>query len=315
MITSDINRLINSAFKGLEVNDLENIEAVNTMLDKYGLRWTTNKEEIILKDGVKTDFYSIVREDTRKMFMASKEGYRPYQNSELAELVFRICNKTGYELHSGGALNEGAKVYLQVDTNNMITGLGKNRTTVKGYVTAINSHDGSSKLKWGVSNLTVCCMNTFKLAAGQLEYCARHTEKMQEKVDDAIKSIEQLQKVEKTLFDQFIMLSNTPLTRDHIAEVVKSVTKVDMRMNISTVKDEYSAQAIKAATKLAESIATEIEQKGETLWGLFSGVTYYTTHKLTSPKRENGQIESKYVGRGNEIDNITFNSILEMAKF
>lgn len=313
MITSDVNKIINSAFSGLEVNDIQNIEAVNTMLDNFGLRWKTLKEPVILVDGVQTDFYSIVRADTRTMFTAFKKGYRPYQNSELAELIIRICDKAGYEVHSGGALNHGAKVYLQVATNNRIKGLGQNGTTVEGYVTAINSHDGSSKLKWGVSNLTICCENTFKLAAGQLEHSARHTEKMQEKVDEALRKIERLHAVEKTLFDQYMRLAEIPVSCDHIAKIVHLVTKVDLATIPTTAKTQYSTRAIDSTDKLAKSIAHEMAEKGNTLWGLFSGVTHYTTHKMTTPKRENGLIESKFVGRGHEIDNLVFNSILEMA--
>jgi hypothetical protein len=44
--------------------------------------------------------------------------------------------------------------------------------------------------------------------------------------------------------------------------------------------------------KLYEMIRVEMAQKGKNVWGLHSGVTRWTTHEKSAPKRENGRIES-----------------------
>jgi len=56
------------------------------------------------------------------------------------------------------------------------------------------------------------------------------------------------------------------------------------------------------AERLATDINREISEKGKTLWGLFSGVTRYTTHSVytTPEKRE----RSKAMGTSSEIDNL-----------
>jgi hypothetical protein len=48
--------------------------------------------------------------------------------------------------------------------------------------------------------------------------------------------------------------------------------------------------------KLYAEIEREMAQKGNNVWGLHSGVTRYTTHELSAPKRENGRIESGLIG-------------------
>jgi len=50
------------------------------------------------------------------------------------------------------------------------------------------------------------------------------------------------------------------------------------------------------------------------LWGLFSGVTKYTSHVMPVPNRENGRLESKYVGNGADVDNESFSTIVKMAR-
>lgn len=314
MNTNFANEVLNATFNGLTLNDPANAERVATMLDNYGLRWSVSKQSLLLPDGTDSGYKAIVRDDNSHVFTTCKDSYVPYQNSELAELLIRISDKTGYGVHSGGEFNGGGKVYLQLNTGNEIKHLGKNNTTVKGYVTGINGHDGSTSLKWGAVNFTICCRNTFAAASGKLQNSARHTSSIHDKVERSIREIEGVVMQEKLLFDQFIQLSNVKVTRENIAKVVKSVTGVDLLKPMVEAKNETSSRAINRATELANSISSEMYTKGETLWGLFSGVTHYTSHVMTAPKRENGRLESKYIGTGAEIDNNAFAEIMAMVR-
>lgn len=308
-----VDNIIDNAFAGIKVSDVSNSERVAEMLDQFGLRWTVSKQELNLPDGTPTGFYGIVRDDIQKVFTTCKDAYVPYQNSELAELLIRISEKTGYGIHSGGEFNGGGKVYLQLNTGNEINGIGKNRTSVKGFVTGINGHDGTTSLKWGSVNFTICCRNTFASAKGKLQNSARHTASIHDRVETSIREIEKVTLTEKTIFDNFIRLSEIPVQKSNIVKIVKDITGVDIDMTRSRAEELFSSYAINRAGELSTSIATEMAQKGDTLWGLFSGITHYTSHVMPAPTRENGRLESKYVGTGADIDNASFETILKMA--
>lgn len=308
------DNILTSAFNGLELSDPANAERVASMLDQFGMRWSVSKQKLFLPNGEETKFSAIVRDDNNDVFTTCKDGYTPYQNSQLAELLLKISDKTGYDIHSGGLFNGGGKVYLQLKTGNEIQGLGKNRTSVKGFVTGINGHDGTTSLKWGAVNFTICCENTFASARGKLQNSARHTASIHDRVERSIREIESVTLAEKTIFDQFIKLSEVKVTTSNIVSIVKSVTGVDVNTKRTDADKLYSRQAIDRSGELLSSIGREIEQKGETLWGLFSGVTHYTSHVMPVVKRENGRLESKYIGGGAEIDNNSFASILSMAR-
>lgn len=295
--------LLNQAFNSLKLTDMSNAEAVASLLDKFGLRWEVSKQPLLLPSGQETGFYGIVRDDNQHTFTTAKEGYMPYQNSELAELLIRISEKTGYDIHSGGMFNGGGKVYIQLNTGNMIQDIGKDRTQVKGFITGINSHDGTTSLKWGNANITISCSNTFAMASRVLKQSARHTASIHDRVETSIREITGIVQAEKSLFDTFIRLSEVPVTKDNIVSVVREVTGVDIQMSRHDAEKSFSTYALNRSQELMTSINREMTGKGDTMWGLFSGVTHYTSHVLPVPKRENARLESKYTGTGYDIDN------------
>lgn len=301
-----IDELLNSATNGLSVQKSEtNLEAVAEMLDKYGLRWNVLKQSLFLPDGTDTGFFGIVREDTKKVFTTTKDSYTIFQNSELAELLLRICNKTGYKIKSGGMFNEGGKVYIQLDTDTKIVGIGKANATIHGYVTGLNSHDGTNSLKFGDTSINIICMNTFNAAKKELKNKLRHTISIHDKIDEYIREINGVIEGEKTIFEKLIKLSEIPVTKESIARVVKAVTKVDITKN-----EDISTYARNRATELTNSISLELNRQGQTMFGLFNGVTHYTSHVMPTPSRNNARMESKYLGSGYMADNIAFNEIL-----
>lgn len=312
--------ILNGAFSGLNVSNSDNVDKVAEMLDKYGLRWDVKKEAVLLapttvkefytlEDFTPTGFYGVVRQDNRTTFATCKEGYETFQNSELAELLLRICEETGYKIHKGGMFNGGGKVYMQIETDTQIKNIGEDRTSVNGYITGINSHDLTTNLKWGHTNITISCRNTFTKVCKELQNSFRHTENMRSKVDESLREIEKAQKDQQTMFEKFIKLSQIPVTQEHIAKVVNKITGVDINKKVSDVKKDYSTYKQNRTTELLKSIADEKQNKGETLWGLLSGVTHYTTHVMPAPKRENGRLESKYTGGALTVDNEAYSLI------
>jgi hypothetical protein len=297
----DANNIIQSAFSGLTTKDSANAEAVAEMLERFGLRWDVQKESLLLPDGADSGYYAVVRQDNRTPFTAVKYTYHPYQNSELAELLIRVSEKTGYAIQNGGMFNGGAKVYLQLETGNSISGIGKRGDRVLGYATAINSHDGTTALRWGSSNITISCKNTFAKAYKTLANSVRHSHSIRDKVEESLRSIDHVLTDERLVFDGFMNMASRPALGTDIVKVVKHITGVDMKD-----KSESTTYARNRASELLSSITTEMESKGDTMWGLFSGVTHYTSHKIPAPKRDNGRLESKFIGSGAAIDNDIF---------
>ena len=311
--TNFADDILNATFAG--VKDVANADAVNTLLDKFGLNWTVSKQPLYLPNGKETEYFGVQRDDTGSIFTTCKKDYTVFQNSELAEMLIRISEKTGYELHKGGMFDKGGKVYVQIKSPNIITGLGQNNDTVKGYLTGINTHDGTGSLRWGSANITISCMNTFMYAMKQLKNKLRHTNSIHNRVELAIAELHAVEKVEKALFDKFIKLSEIPLTREIGAKVVKDITGVDITKDRTDAEKDYSTQAINKSMLLLNSIAQEVNQKGSTLWGLLSGCTHFTTHVMgTKNTTQDDRLQSSYIGQGFVINNEAFKTIATYGK-
>jgi hypothetical protein len=76
---------------------------------------------------------------------------------------------------------------------------------------------------------------------------------------------------------------------------VNSILGFDKTMSLAK-ETELSTRSLNAMESLYNHIEKEMNQKGDNLFGLFSGVTSWTTHEKSAPRRENGRIESIITG-------------------
>ena len=65
--------------------------------------------------------------------------------------------------------------------------------------------------------------------------------------------------------------------------------------------------------KMYNHIEKETNTKGLNLWGLHSGITSFTTHELSVPKRENGRSESLMIGSGYKIAKKSLDFVKELV--
>jgi hypothetical protein len=109
-------------------------------LQTAGLDWRVRSEGVQTTSGIiipKT--ISLIREDNNDPLGIHTEGYDPYQNEELLELLLKVSEQSGLKYHSGGSFDGGRKVYLQLKSDDLDLPGGD---IVKGYISGFNSFDG-----------------------------------------------------------------------------------------------------------------------------------------------------------------------------
>jgi phage/plasmid-like protein (TIGR03299 family) len=278
---------------------------IQDILNQSGLNWKVRQEPIQTASGIiLTDYRALVREDTNDVLSVRTDSYHPYQNEQLIELLDRVSNRTGLEISRGGSFKNGARVYIQLKSNDLKLGNDK----VEGYLTGINSFDGSTSLAFGPSNITISCQNTFFASFRQLDAKVRHTSGMQIKIDDICYRLENSLDEEKKMFNNIVELSETRFDDIIKDRVIRKLFDIKPEVNLRD-EEALSSRKFNQLSKFYVDLNGEIAQKGDNLWGLFSGVTKYTTHSISAKDNTENKMFGVYGNREKEI----FSDLVELV--
>lgn len=285
------------------MND-QNSRVIN-ILDKANLNWNVRTEKVTTESGITLDGYSaLVRDDTNVPLSVRSESYYPYQNYELVELLDRVSGLTGLSIHKGGFFGQGQKVFIQLKSNNLKIGTDR----VEGFLTGINSFDGTTSLAFGPSNITISCQNKFFAAFREMQSKVRHTKNMIVRVDEICKSLEGVLDEEKIVFDNILKLSETRFDDIIKDKVTRELFGINKDVNLKDM-DAISGVTRNKLSRFYVDLNGELSGKGDNLWGLFSGITKYTTHSLS----KNDNTEAKMFGVYGKRELNIFNKLTELV--
>lgn len=273
------------------------------------LNWKVRTEEVQTASGIIIPKHvAIVREDTNVPLSIMGSDYQPHQNHEMIELLERVSKQTGMEVKNSGYFGKGEKVFLQLKSDNLK--LGNDR--IEGYLTGVNSFDGSTSLAFGPSNITISCTNSFFAAFRNLQFKVRHTKNMALKIEDICKSLDKTLEEEKVMFRQIVQLSETRIDDDNIENVLRKLFNIDNDVVDLEDEDQVSTVTRKKIDQFYVDLNGELKDKGDNLWGLFSGVTKYTTHSMNKGNTNKNQ-ENKMFGVYGKRERAIFNDLVELV--
>jgi len=280
-------------------------EQVFEVLEATGLNWTVNAVPLISKsenpklNGLVTENRGIFRNDTGGWLGTVKNQYVPYQNHELAETIVEASNSIGLDVVRGGDLKGGKLVYLQTELKEEFIG----KSPIKRFITAVNSHNGSTAIGFGSSNTVVVCQNTFYKAYKDIAKF-RHTTNAAERIKMAIWDLRQAIEKDEKLMHNFKVMAEQPLKDEVVARVLKACFKIDL----DAKEADVAKATIKKLEKVNKAVSMEMDLEGKTLWGLFNGVTRYTNHMATSEKNKQEYVMS---GAGYNTNLVAYETIME----
>ena len=274
-------------------------ERIFNLLDKTNLNWEVSKEPLFAGDGTPTSSYGVFKKISRQHLGTIGERYEVYQNWQMAEALLTASNEVGVTFDRGGQLNNGKKVFLQAELPSTYIG----RSDVKRYITALNSHDGSSSIGFGSSSVVVVCTNTFHKAYGELNKF-RHTSSAPERITKMANDLNSVILQDEIMMNNFKAMAGTNLREELIERVIKKIFAVEA----NTLQKGISANKKNRIESFANALHTEIGLEGANVWGLFNAVTRYTNH-VSAPV--NGKNEYLMTGGGYKMSNLTYDMLCE----
>jgi phage/plasmid-like protein (TIGR03299 family) len=273
-------------------------------LEELGLNWEVTKEPIQTVSGIEIpEKMAMMRADTEVVLGIHGKNYDPYQNHELMELLHQIGGQTGLEVHTGGSFKGGAKIWFQLKSDN----LSLNGDTIEGYLSGFNSFDGSSSLGLGNSTETVSCENVWWAAYREVKTKLRHSASMRPKIEEMLANIDIVLQEEQKLFREITMLSETAMNHTQLDLATRLLFNLSQEEYLD--ESELSTRKKNQLFDFRTDLRTEVAHKGDNLWGLFSGVTRYTTHTMKSTDNSEG----KMFGQTGVRERRIFKELVEMV--
>jgi len=253
-----------------------------------------------------SDYYTLINSKTMEELNSVKAGYTTSQNSEIVEMVLQGIAVFGDKLsvYQAMSINGGRKVMIQLKIEGEAI-VGKD--VVTRYVTIIDSNDGSTGLSVGVSNQTLSCMNQF-FAFYKAGSRFRHTASIKQKIAALPSLITSAMDSEMQIISSFRDFESTAATNKLVNQLVNKLVGIDRTCSERELS-ESSTKKINIMNALYDNIGHQMagDEKGNNLWGLFSGVTRWTTYTKQAPTRENGRIESLAGGTNYKTNMDAFN--------
>jgi hypothetical protein len=286
------------------------MKTTEEILEENGLNWNVTKEKLMYagectpsaNNGLHhTDFYGVVREDTGEVFTTVKEGYTPTQNHVIIDTMRKIAGDNDLEIVKALPINGGRKILVQMAKPDNIVTIGDQKT--KQYIYAINSHDGTSALKFGFMNEVIFCGNQFTWLNSNGLKGYVHKQSIQDKVSN-LPEILNFDDQDSRIAELHEM-SFQPMTGKQYVQLIDYLTGVDSSQY--GWADNYTTRKMNIREELSSCIFRETNRLGMNKWGVFNGVTMYTSHHKSIPNRENGREESIYTGTGQKMSKDALN--------
>jgi len=272
------------------------------LLESTGLNWSVNKLPLRGPDGQSTDSYGLFRNDNNQWLGTVGPRYTVMQNASLAETIIDACEGIGLEAKRGGQLRGGRKVYLQAELPDEYIG----KSAVKRYITALNSHDGTTAISFGSTNTVVICENTFHLAykSGDMTRFL-HTANAKTLIDEAMKEMRVAMKNEQKLVDNYKRMADTKLSEEIMRAVLGGIATKAWDVGVD---EKLSPRKEATLVKVKDCVMQEINDEGYTLWGIFNGITRYTNH-VAAPKQD--KLSYVMTGAGYDINGVAYDTIMQ----
>jgi len=298
----------------------------NEILTQYGLDFNIEKLPLVaprqitsVNEGgnivesveqVATGYFGLYNDKSKEVINTCKDSYVVSQNAELVDLVLEGMKGFGeLTVQKAGALNGGRKVLIQLGVDGY-SKVGKDN--VKRYVTIIDSNDGSTGLSVGIGDLTMSCSNQFYQFNRSGDAKWRHSASLTEKLATLPSLIRNALADSLRMIEVYNTFQSTPCSKNLAHEMVNLLTGIDRTMDKSDLELK-STRSINAMNDLYSAIEGEMIDKGDNVWGLHSGVTKWTTHSKSAPKREHGRFESIATSTNYKVNQKSLKFAMQLA--
>jgi phage/plasmid-like protein (TIGR03299 family) len=239
---------------------------------------------------------ALIRDDDFTQLGFVSKNYEVVQNTVLKGLINPLVSEGLLEIKNTGWIKGGRLVFVQAQMSEEFSIAGESH---QGMLTLLNSHDGSTQLSAGVTDVRVICQNTFAMAYSEMSTRLQHKLGVNERALGITETLEYVNTQMKMFQDAAETLSSTKATTAQVERVFRAAYG---KKQDETVRNWDELWALYRNGRGNE---------GTTLWDAFNAVTEFSSHK--SRKEEGSRFAYSNFGSGATIARRAIDAALELA--
>lgn len=264
------------------------------------LDWSVDQMPISAARKEIPNYFANIRSDTQEALGIVQGRYQVQQNAESFAFVDDIIhNSQGGQCRyeTAGSLFNGRRVFLLVRLPEQSI-LGDK---IENFLYFTNSHDGSTGLMAGISNVRICCNNTLQIAIrnAQRTWTCRHTAVMNSRKEEAAYNLGLAVKY----------VGSVSIEAEKMAS--KKISKVafirDFKKELVKIASERSADEYVERVNVIHAKKDDLANFKNTAWGWYNSVADLTSNARPLRQTENYQVNKL-------VDFFDGNKILQTAQ-
>ena len=265
----DLGQVVDGAMTAEEAIKLANLDYT---VEKADVFMKTQDDTNVIVDG----YYSTYRTDTNQYLGMVKSRYEVVQNKDAFSFFDSIIDSGEAIFETAGALGNGERIFLSAKLPDDFT-IGTEK--IEKYIMLTNSHNGTSSVVAGLTNVRVVCNNTLQAALNGLEnkVSISHIIGAKDKIKEAYKVMGIASKYNLEIEQMFNQMLDVKMSEGDLATYFTKVLKPDYISIDGLTQNEMSMRlqnAVDMTLDFAYNHPTQktIETTG-TLWGAYNAIS------------------------------------------
>ena len=265
----DLGQVVDGAMTAEEAIKLANLDYT---VEKADVFMKTQDDTNVLVDG----YYSTYRTDTNQYLGMVKSRYEVVQNKDAFSFFDSIIDSGEAIFETAGALGNGERIFLSAKLpDDFVIGTEK----IEKYIMLTNSHNGTSSVVAGLTNVRVVCNNTLQAALDGLEnkVSISHIIGAKDKIKEAYKVMGIASKYNLQIEQMFNQMLDVKMSEGDLATYFTKVLKPYYVSIDGLTQNEMSMRlqnAVDMTLDFAYNHPTQktVETTG-TLWGAYNAIS------------------------------------------
>ncbi len=211
--------------------------------------------------------------------------YSLFTNARFMELANAISNITGMEISHYTSIDSGKNILVAFKAGDTSFQIGEQIYSQDNKLILMDNRAGTRPFIIGANRTLHRCSNMF--SSTNVVRAINHNSKMLQLIQELKDQIEKQVVAEEKFIQWQIKMASIEVSPQIIQEA-KSLL-----FNLGDV--QISATTANKLLRFENSLETEMAAVGQNAWGLFNGVTHFTTHNL-SPSKITGKADFPLFG-------------------